>query len=570
MACNVNPNAIGALGKMCFKKQSRISNPCYGDKPLNSDLTDAIAISAPSEGVNFDRVYVEEEVINGERFTTDMIPTARAVSGDLPINAHPEQIGWFAYGVLGAYKTPKFDDGTSFVLGHVKAPLGSIFITYSGASRSALLTKSGNNLTSKIGNEGAEITDAVFGTIDLTTYTTVSALATYIDSIADYEAFYIGDGTAPTSNFRDFTDMYIKNTAIKIESIDEGYVIVSYTGTQASALLSIDKTALTLSSKIGAAGAEALDPAFGTAGVINLLDVDGASGTTLTALQAEIDAYADYTATLVGNGALLARHIINFNETQIKTPNVKNLYSAEAIRHRLVPVSAGQSTPSFFFLFDRVMDIYGYTGMKMGDISLEMTPRSIITGSVTLVGQDEILKDYADADLTYPTIALEDTRPFIASKLDVYINGVKTEKCSSMTFNMVNNLNTEMVKLGSELVDEPQPMMGEINLDMEFYMNADTNVFRQRYTEGQNMEVILVATGFEKADSGQTIERQWMMRFKDCVITAAPVNLSSRDTLTMSLSVKVVKPKYYAAYPAAKRYNIIEWDIVTNESDYDL
>ena len=74
-----------------------------------------------------------------------------------------------------------------------------------------------------------------------------------------------------------------------------GILRIKYTGAQASCLLEADTTAETLTSKIGAAGAEAVDPNFGVAGV---MDLTAAAYDTVTELQALIAGYADYSAEI--------------------------------------------------------------------------------------------------------------------------------------------------------------------------------------------------------------------------------------------------------------------------------
>ncbi len=75
-----------------------------------------------------------------------------------------------------------------------------------------------------------------------------------------------------------------------------GCLKIAYTGIQASCLLVADSVAKTLTSNIGAAGAEAPDAAFGTAGVIDLtLDAYD----TLEELKAVIDAYTNYSCTIL-------------------------------------------------------------------------------------------------------------------------------------------------------------------------------------------------------------------------------------------------------------------------------
>lgn len=72
-------------------------------------------------------------------------------------------------------------------------------------------------------------------------------------------------------------------------------VTIRYTGAQDSCLISTSSAAKTVTSKIGAASAEAADSAFGTNGVVDLSAISN-----LYALVSLIDGYDDYTATLDG------------------------------------------------------------------------------------------------------------------------------------------------------------------------------------------------------------------------------------------------------------------------------
>lgn len=70
-------------------------------------------------------------------------------------------------------------------------------------------------------------------------------------------------------------------------------VKIEYTGSEASCLIECDATAQTITSKIGALGAESADPNFGTAGVLDFGDY-----TKLEKLVEAIDGYDDYSAEL--------------------------------------------------------------------------------------------------------------------------------------------------------------------------------------------------------------------------------------------------------------------------------
>lgn len=87
-----------------------------------------------------------------------------------------------------------------------------------------------------------------------------------------------------------------------------GCLQIEYTGAQASCLLVADATGKTLTSSIGAAGAEAPDADFGAAGVIDLTD---ATADTLAELEALIDGYDDYTCSILYGDDIPTENILS-------------------------------------------------------------------------------------------------------------------------------------------------------------------------------------------------------------------------------------------------------------------
>ncbi len=87
-----------------------------------------------------------------------------------------------------------------------------------------------------------------------------------------------------------------------------GCLEIQYTGALASCLLIGDAVAKTLTSKIGAFGAEVVDAAFGTAGVI---DLTGATVDTLDELKAVIDAYSDYACDITYGDDIETENIVS-------------------------------------------------------------------------------------------------------------------------------------------------------------------------------------------------------------------------------------------------------------------
>jgi len=114
-----------------------------------------------------------------------------------------------------------------------------------------------------------------------------------------------------------------------------GALKVQYTGAQASCLLIGDKTAKTLTAKIGAAGAEAPDAGFGIAGV---LDLTAAAQDTLLELKNVIDGYADYSASIhYGDEDIVTEHVLD-QINQAKGTDAYLLFSLTSVlaAHALV------------------------------------------------------------------------------------------------------------------------------------------------------------------------------------------------------------------------------------------
>jgi hypothetical protein len=95
---------------------------------------------------------------------------------------------------------------------------------------------------------------------------------------------------------------------------------IEYTGAEPSALLETDAAAQTITSRIGALGSESADPAFGTAGTLDLSGFD-----TLDEVAAEVDGYVDYTAELaLGDETTAAAGLVD--TTVYAKPDAAHLY----------------------------------------------------------------------------------------------------------------------------------------------------------------------------------------------------------------------------------------------------
>jgi len=114
-----------------------------------------------------------------------------------------------------------------------------------------------------------------------------------------------------------------------------GALKIRYTGAEDSCLLLADSTAKTLTSKIGAVGAEAEDPSFGVAGV---LDLTAAANDALSKLAAVIDAYVDYTCEILyGDDEIETGNVLD-SESQAKGTDAYVLFAIDSVlaSHALV------------------------------------------------------------------------------------------------------------------------------------------------------------------------------------------------------------------------------------------
>lgn len=109
--------------------------------------------------------------------------------------------------------------------------------------------------------------------------------------------------------------------------MEGGCLQIEYTGAQASCLLQASASGKTLTSLIGAAGAEAPDAAFGTAGVI---DLTATTTDTLVELAAVIDGYTDYSASILFGDDIPTQSVLD-SEIQAKGVEGYVLFSLASV-----------------------------------------------------------------------------------------------------------------------------------------------------------------------------------------------------------------------------------------------
>ena len=161
-------------------------------------LTPTRPLSLTQESIENKVEHVEDGRFIGKIFTTDMIAVSEQVDGSVDVTAHPQEVGPLVDMALGKNDAP----GT--------APSGRLLVWYTGADAYAHVI---NTLGVMAGFAGATVGTAVskwsFDTANAS-YDTLAELATAINAVADWNAYYTGVSTALTAGIGNFTALIIK------------------------------------------------------------------------------------------------------------------------------------------------------------------------------------------------------------------------------------------------------------------------------------------------------------------------------------------------------------------------
>jgi len=166
--------------------------------------------------------------------------------------------------------------------------------------------------------------------------------------------------------------------------------------------------ASTLKSSIGTLGAENVDSAFGTAGVI---DLSGATFDTVGELVAAVDAYTYYSCEKVfGNDATKMEAIIPIASAQGKGRWVY-LWVASAAStaylHRFAVDLGNTERPTYTIQKDGYQDNFAYPGCVVDSISLSGALKAMIEADCEVLGFDETDEEIASE------LSLEDVDPLM-------------------------------------------------------------------------------------------------------------------------------------------------------------
>jgi hypothetical protein len=222
-------------------------------------------------------------------------------------------------------------------------------------------------------------------------------------------------------------------------------------------------------------------------------------------------------------------------------PASPSLVETGVYLHTLTPVTGGDSLPSATVIVDKKTDIFAYTGLKVDSLTLECDPTSLLTSTVSFVGQKEI------PGSTLATLSNSALIPYDFTDMIVYYGTKNTEATTmlpgvkSFSFTYANNLENDLfVADGTDYMAEIDYQKRDITFDIECLSSGDLDAIRAaNYLTGEKLSLKIVFThpSFVATDEAYTI----ILDARNVVITEAPNEVSGPERLTIPLTIRALE-----------------------------
>lgn len=244
---------------------------------------------------------------------------------------------------------------------------------------------------------------------------------------------------------------------------------IRYSGSETSAKISASATGDTLTSEVGAVGAEAGDANFGTSGVLSMAD---AATDIVSEVVAVVDAYTDYECELVsGDGTTDAGLILNITEWQAKGRWAYVFFGSSTsglYRHQWSVVLSNTERPVYSVQGDGIHDNFLGTGVVVDQLSLSGALKAFLEADATALGFTWT------AGQTASTVELESVDPFRFYDGSFSVNGVTQAFIRNLSLNATNNHNADGYGMGSVSRQYQQKGMFDVTGSMTIRYSANT------------------------------------------------------------------------------------------------
>jgi len=280
-----------------------------------------------------------------------------------------------------------------------------------------------------------------------------------------------------------------------------GAIRIKYTGDKASCKIELSSSEDTITSKIGALGAETLDPSFGTAGVIDL-SVSG--NDTIAKLVALIDGYANYSCELVfGTGTATIGSVITTASMQAKGKDAFVVLTGTSgvYAHRFQPdetYTNGEPTPrpSLTVQLDGFGSNYIQAGHVVNELSLSGALKDFLKGDVTFMGMTET------AGASASSVTMEDAAPLNFADALTVIDGTDYVYVRDMSLKIANAHRDDGYAQGS--IDRAYHQRGTFSCDGELTIRLDATALaiRAKVLSGARGSLLFVFKGKALGSAG--------------------------------------------------------------------
>lgn len=215
--------------------------------------------------------------------------------------------------------------------------------------------------------------------------------------------------------------------------------------------------------------------------------------------------------------------------------------TTDVYSHAFTAISGGTSLPSITVISDKKADIFTYTGVKVDTWTLETDPGSLVTSSVSFIGQQELLTGSIAA------LSVSALQPFDFNDMKIYFGTAGTTAdtnivdAANLSFSYSNNLENDLyVADGNDFMSEIDYQRRDITFDIETLYTAATNAYREsNYKTGNKLSVLIELT-HPTAIAGSEYYKL-SIDMLNCVITEAPNDITGPDRMRIPLSFRALE-----------------------------
>lgn len=208
-------------------------------------------------------------------------------------------------------------------------------------------------------------------------------------------------------------------------------------------------------------------------------------------------------------------------------------------QHAFTPVSGGDNLPSLTAVVDKKSDVFVYKGLKIDSITLESDPTSLLTSSISFIGNEE------EAGGSLESLSKSAFLPYNFNSMALYVGDAGSEAdtlveyATSFSFNYSNNLENDLFTANGKLtMAEIDYQRREITIDFEALYNSESNTFREDfYKTGDELSIKVEFTSAEDVDgTAESNKHKLIVDVRNFVITEAPNSIDGPERLRIPLT----------------------------------